>query len=111
MATLTVQATDLENGLEPTYASAAGGGDQFANTGKEIIHIKNGGGGAITCTVDAPNACNHGALHDMAVSVGAGEDWILGPFSKARFNDSSDFVQITYSGVTSVTIAIVQVGS
>lgn len=110
MATLTVQTSNLTSGLEPTYASAAGGGDQFANSGKEFLHVKNGGGGAVTVTIDSQTNCNFGHDHNIAVSVGAGEEWILGPFPKSRFNDSSGLVQITYSGVTSVTVAVIKIG-
>jgi len=107
MATLTVQQAVIA-GLTPSYGAAAGGGDQFANSGKAMIHVKNGGGGSINVTVDSQVACSQGSDHDAVVAVGAGVESMIGPFPKARWNDSSDNVQITYSGVSSVTIAIVE---
>jgi len=107
MATLTPQVIAL-TGITPTLVAAAAGGDEFVNSGREFIHIKNGGS-EITVTVNSQTACNQGSDHDVAVTVPAttGEKFI-GPFPKARFNDAAGKVQITYSGVTSVTIGIVR---
>ena len=41
MATLSAQAV-VEAGLEASYSAAAAGGDEWANTGSEFIHVKNG---------------------------------------------------------------------
>jgi hypothetical protein len=81
MATLTRQAVN-EDGLDIVFASAAVGGDVVTNQdGKTIILVKNGSGGAITGT------------------------GIMGPFKKTAFNNASNQIEVTYSGVTSVTIA------
>lgn len=45
----------------------------------------------------------------MAVAVPDGEERIIGPFSKNRFDDVDGKVQVTYSAVTSVTVAVVEV--
>jgi hypothetical protein len=107
MATLTVQIIALA-GITPTLVAAAGGGDEFVNSGSEFIHIANGGGGSINVTVDSQAACNQGSDHDAVVAVPAGEERFIGPFPKDRFNDSDGKVQIAYSGVTSVTVGIVR---
>ena len=107
MATLTVQEISL-TGLTISFAAAAGGGDQFANSGKEFLYVKNGGGGSINVTVDSQTLCDQGNDHDAVVAVGAGSEECIGPFNKGRFDDSSENVQITYSGVTSVTVAVVR---
>jgi len=110
MAELTVQNVALVGTLT-TYAAAAGGGDNFRNDGvKTFIHIKNGSGGAITVTFDdVRSATPEGANSfdpDVDVSLGAGEDWMIGPFPIDRFGPD---VGITYSGVTSLTVAAVRV--
>ena len=96
IATLTVQTIVLA-GLFPTYAAAAAGGDEFANNGKTFFHCKNGGGTDIT--VD----------HDQAVIVSAGFDKMIGPFPTARFDNASARVAVSYSAVTSVTVAAITV--
>ena len=108
MATLTKQSVVL-TGLNPSYVAAAAGGDEFVNSGRAFIHVKNGGAGSIDVTVDSQAPCSQGYDHDAVVAVPAGEERMIGPFPKDRFNDSSEKVQITYSGVTSVTIAVVEV--
>lgn len=108
MATLTVQAVDLD-GLKPSYGVCASGGDEFVNSGKDFIHVKNGDASPHTVTVDSQQACNQGFDHDAAVAIPAGEERMIGPFSKDRFNDSEEKVQISYDAVTSMTIAAIRV--
>lgn len=111
MATLSVQ-TISRTGTSPTYASAAGGGDQFQNDGSARLHVKNGGGSPITVTIDSPNTCSFGAsassAHDYVTSVPAGGEKFIGPFSADQFNDPNGMVQISYSAVTSVTVAVIR---
>ena len=109
MATLTLYQTDL-GGVVPSYAAAAGGGDEFVNDGNTMLHVKNGSGGAITVTVNSLVACDQGSDHDSVTSVGAGAESMIGPFDRTRFNDPiTGRAAITYSGVTSLTLAPIQV--
>lgn len=112
MAVLTPK-TPVLAGLVFAGAAAAGGGDSFANTGIEFFYANNASGGAITITFDSPNTCNFNvaanAAHDDAVVVSAGTAQIIGPFPPGRFNDGSGNVQVTYSGVTSLTVAVFKV--
>lgn len=108
MATLTVQAISL-SGVTPSYAACGAGGDEFANSGQEFIHVKNGSGGNLDVTINSQVNCSQGFDHDSVVTVTAGSEEIIGPFPKSRFDDANDKVQITYSGVTSLTIAVLQI--
>lgn len=103
MATLAVQ-TATTAGLEATYASAAGGGDQFSNDGTVILHVKNGSGGDITMTIASQVSCSQGSTHNTTCVITAGEERFAGPFPTDRYNDANGMVQLTYSGVTSLTI-------
>ena len=111
MATLTRQKAVL-TGLTPSYASCAGGGDVVDNSdGKTFLHVKNGSGGSITVTVTAQSTSlsttTHGLLtvSNVAIAIGAGSERIIGPFPKQAYNNASKQLAITYSGVTSLTIA------
>jgi hypothetical protein len=113
MATLSVQKPSAA-GVALTYAAAAGGGDKFANSGREFVHVQNASGGAITVTFTSgaasANKCSFGVAHtahDLSVAVGAGADAMIGPFNRERFNDVNGDVNITYSGVTSLTVAVI----
>lgn len=111
MPELTVQEVD-EDGLNASYVAANAGGDYFANpVGDRFIHVKNAGGGSINVTVTAQDTdadiSGFGTLTkaSQVIAVPAGEDRFVGPFPLRAFNDANGDVQLTYSGVTSVTIA------
>lgn len=111
MAALTTQAPSVA-GVAITYSACAGGGDSFVNTGRERVHIKNGSGGSITVTfASGSNACSFGVAntaHDRVVTIGAGLDKWIDFFPKEQFSDASGNVNIAYSGVTSLTIAVLR---
>lgn len=95
-------------GLEVTFESANADGNYFTNNGRKVLRVKNGGGADITITVDSPTECDQGFTHDVEVTVTASEERDIGPFKTTRFNDSNGRVNITYSGVTSVTVAVIE---
>ena len=111
MALLARQKID-EDGLVATYDAAAMGGDSFENDGRTILHAKNGSGGPLTVTVAAEQATTQkpgfGELTkaDAAIAVPAGGEAFLGPFPTIAFGVLSE---ITYSGVTSLTIAALRI--
>jgi hypothetical protein len=108
MAVLSVQRI-TEAGITPTYAAAAGGGDSFPASGTEMVHVKNGSGAPITVTFDGPNTDNFGVTgndHDLAISVPATGERMVKLANIARFRDANGSVQMTYSGVTSLTVGV-----
>lgn len=109
MATLTVQEV-TRAGTTLTYAAAAGGGDKFQPGSETWVRVINGGGGAITVTVVTPGTVvSDVSIGDVAVSVGAGVTKDIGPFPAELFANPTDgLADITYSGVTSVTVAAVK---
>lgn len=105
MALLATQSI-VRAGLAPSYAAAAGGGDTFAPGTHTFLHVKNGSGGSITVTVVTPRTDALGnAIADNAVAVGAGAEAMIGPLPYEHYASPSTGVgNITYSGVTSLTI-------
>jgi len=111
MATLTVQTIPLDNvGALITFSAAAGGGDDFVNpkSGKGYLRCKNADASATTVTVNSQKNCDQGFDHDIALVVPAGETREIGPLSPDRFDDTTRKVLLTYSSVTSLTIAVVE---
>lgn len=106
MATLTyVQPTIA--GTNPAFASAAGGGDKVAPNDHGYLHAKNGSGGSITVTVVVPGNTKYGQANpDVAIAIPAGEERIIGPLP-SDLAGSDGLVAITYSGVTSLTVAAI----
>lgn len=106
MANLATQVITLE-GVGPTYAAAAGGGDTFTPGDDVFLHVKNGGGAPITVTVVTPNTVGTLAIADVTVSVPAAGERMIGPMPRQTFSRSADGLgDITYSAVTSVTVAV-----
>lgn len=108
MATIPVTQSTTGGVAPPTFAAAAGGGDQFSNNGKTYYEVKNGGGAPVTVTFARQKSCDQGTVHSTTVSVPATTgDRICGPFDTGLYNDANGMVQVTYSAVTSVTVAAV----
>ena len=107
MAALTTQ-TVVNAGVTVTYASAAGGGDTFVNTGQEFLHVKNGSGGDITVTIGSAGTYRGVGMDDLAVVVPAGSEKCIKPYPAEITQGAGASTAITYSGVTSLTIAVIK---
>jgi hypothetical protein len=106
MATLTTQSV-TRAGLAQTFAAAAGGGDSFTPDKDTWIEVVNGGGSPITVTIVTPGTSYGLALADAGGSVTNGTTRKFGPFPAEAFADPTDgLADITYSGVTSVTVGV-----
>ena len=109
MATLTVNSLSLA-GTKPTFVAASGGGDDFGNDGvRTFLVVKNGGGAAVTVTINDTGSVSPPSAKafnpDVDVTVNASDEAWIGPFDTARFGSS---VSVSYSAVTSVTVAAVR---
>lgn len=116
MATLTVQNLVKSSSLAANYAAAAVGGDVMPNDGNTILHFKNASAGSITVTAAAVDTSRDFGVSfgpytraNVAVAIGAGAEAFIGPFPRIAFNNSSGQVALTYSGVTSLTVAALKV--
>ena len=105
MATLTTQQIVI-TGLNPTFAAAAGGGDRFTPGDTTFIEAVNGSGGAITVTVDSKVPSNYLTDVNLVVAIPAGERRRIGPLPAQRFAAADGLGDITYSGVTSLTVGV-----
>lgn len=106
MAALTVQKI-AKAGVIPTYVSAAGGGDTFVNDGETFFHVKNGGTASITVTFDAVGKVQGLSITDLDVTVANASEKMIGPFPRQIFDQGTTGVGVSYSGVTTVTVAAV----
>lgn len=107
MAALNRAAVTL-TGVTLGAVAAAVGGDTFANDGNTVFYVKNAGASPVTVTIDSIKLSNYGTDVNPSMAVGAGAEMVIGPFPVARFGRT---VTITYSGVTSVTVAPLQISS
>lgn len=95
-------------GLEATLAAANADGSYFVNSGRDFIWIKNGHSSPQSVIIDSPVECSQGSSHDITVAVTNGEERLIGPFPQSRFNNTNGQVNLTFSGVTLLTIAIIR---
>lgn len=107
MATIAIQ-TVLKTGINPTYDSAAGGGDQFANDGKTMYMLVNGSGGIIVATFVTQATKDGLAVADRDVNVPATDSAWVADLDPNVYNDTDGNVQVTYDGVASLTVAAVR---
>jgi hypothetical protein len=99
-------------GLAYTTAAASGGGDtatlaSATDVGSMLI-VKNGAGAPVTVTIADPGTTPAGnSTTAPANPVAAGATAIF-PLLPAQVNPSTGTIAITYSAVTSVTVAVVR---
>jgi hypothetical protein len=103
MATITAQSAASNSAL--AYVAAAGGGDtiSFATAQRAVIFVRNGGS-SITLTMTAAQTCSQGFLHNVVTTCAAGDTEILIP---PACISATGTCAVTYSSVTSVTVAAV----
>lgn len=106
MAVLTAQSMPL-GGLLPTYAAAAGGGDQAPCGEKLVLHVRNDDASSKTVTVATPGTVGGLAIADAAQTIPAGDDAFI-PLKSTYRDPATGLAAITYSAATSVTVAVLQ---
>lgn len=108
MATLSVQEVDRQGLSEDVNLTAADvAGDECPNDGRTLLVVDNGDASDHDVQLDAVLQAFGQDVDPPAVTVTAGERFLLGPFPKGDFGSTLTW---TYpSGVTSVQVAAVRV--
>lgn len=108
MALLSTQQITAQ-GAAITLQAAAGGGDAAYPDDRSFFWIKNGGGAPINVTLVVPGTTYGQANPDVVVAVPNGGERMIGPLNAQLADPSDGQVDITYSAVTSVTVALVRI--
>lgn len=91
-----------------TFASCGSGGDTFSAGSEVYLEVKNGSGSVVTVTVATPGTVQGIAESGYAFTVPATTgDVEVGPFPADLFGETAS---ITYSAVTTLTIAVKSYG-
>lgn len=96
-------------GLEPEFSAADVAGDTYTNQGTVYLFIANGGATPVDVTINNITPCNYGYDHDDLATIAAGATTQLGPYAANRFNNADGQVEVSYSSVADITIAVVRV--
>ena len=104
MAQITVQTVSL-TGLNPTFVAATAGGDTVDPGDRTWLHVKNGSAAAVTVTITTPGDVSGLAIADLAVSVPAGGERLIGPLTASLFATTGGLASVAYSAAASVTVA------
>lgn len=105
MATITPIASSTA-GTTLTFAAASGGGDTIATAGySNVKFLVINGGSSITVTFAGSVPCSQGSTHSVAVTVPTGDKTITIPAQ--CINATTGNVAVTYSAVTTVTVAAI----
>lgn len=100
MAETALTVTSLgASGVTVAYANADTEHDNsFANNGKTILVMENGGASTATVTIMTGATTGGYAVADQAIAFTAGATKIAGPFAKDVFNDANGNVIVVCSG-------------
>jgi hypothetical protein len=109
MAILATQAVALA-GLNPTYSSAAAGGDKVEVGDRNFIHVKNGSASSVTVTLTATAAVFGQAVTNITVAVPASAERMIGPIQPGLLQSATDgLCAVGYSAAASVTVASLRI--
>lgn len=99
--------------LSSALPQAPAASNTWANTGNEIVFVRNASAGSITVTFVSNKTVKDGSgtsltVEDRAVTVAAGETKACGPFPPNIYNDSFGDLTVTFSAFVTVTVGIYQ---
>lgn len=96
-------------GTVATKAAADAAGETFL-PGDHALVILNGSGSSITASVVVPGNTKYGqAQPDVAVTIAAGVETVIGPFPDDLADPADGLVHVTYSSVATVTRRLVRI--
>lgn len=109
MATLAYQQVQIA-GTAVTLVAASAGGDKVSPATNGALMVKNGDVAAKTVTIVVPGNTKYGqAAPDIPIIVAAGATALIGPFPFDLADPIDGLIAVTYSAVTSVTVAAITI--
>lgn len=112
MADLSLVTVPVSTGIADVAAqatAAAAGGDTAPVGPGRFLYINNADASSKTVTIATPGTVNGHAIADASVAVGAGDHAII-PLHNV-YRGATGRAAITYSAVTSVTVAAFELGT
>lgn len=109
-ATEISQVEPARSSNELAGAAANADGNWFTNSGQEMLVIEhtNGSGSDVTLTIVTQETVDDEAVGDKGITITKGKRYLIGYFPTAWYNDGNGRVQLTYSAVTDITVAVIK---
>jgi len=108
VATLTLRTVSAAGYEEAALEACAAGGDTFVNNGRVLLKVTNGAIASQNVIFVLPGTCDQGETHTETVVVGAGKTKFIGFLDPKIYNQTTNYVLITYSAVVTLTIEALQ---
>ncbi|MGW3936443.1 hypothetical protein [Streptomyces phaeochromogenes] len=112
MAALNVTAVPVDGGLVDVAAAAVAAtvsGDTAPTGPGRFLYVNNASGGAVTATIATPGTVSGLDVENAALVVPAGKHGLI-PLSRV-FAGATGRAAVTYSAVTTVTVAVLELGA
>jgi hypothetical protein len=107
VANLEVQRSFVTGGQQLSFTAASAEGDDFINSGREVLIIKNADSSPHTVTIVAQGNCNQGFRHDLTYTVAVSAEEECGPFNASFYSDPSGYTHLSYDAINGITVAVV----
>ncbi|MGW4986317.1 hypothetical protein ACWEQ3_01520 [Streptomyces mirabilis] len=104
MASLSPQRIPLA-GLAGAYAAASAGGDNAPIGGRFFLEVRNGGASPVTVSIASPSTLDGLTIAGASLVVPANGSGMI-PMGGVYRNRTTGRADITYSAVTSVSVAV-----
>lgn len=110
MTTPLVPVAAVITGTLVNYAAADATGHTFSYNPRGLLLVKNGSGGSINVTVVVPGNDQYGSVRpDPVIAIAAAAEKAIGPFPQDLVDPATGSILVTFSAVTSVTVAMLSV--
>ena len=94
------------HGVLATYVTPDAAGVSFRNSGRQVVHIKNGSASSITITEKIGRTVQGQAVTAPTATIAAGAEKFFGPYpDDYEQPDGTENVYLDISAVTTVTVA------
>ncbi|MFO7958998.1 MAG: hypothetical protein R6X33_18080 [Candidatus Brocadiia bacterium] len=110
MATLSAVSPSGRQAGAFTFTAADPLGDDFVNNESELLLVRhtNGAGSSVTLTVTSTMQVDGEDVPDKQISIGPGENHLLGPFPRNIYNDVEGKVALSWSDATDIEVALIK---
>jgi hypothetical protein len=106
--TVLVAQPATDSGLTATYTAAdAANGMSYRLVPHRLVHVINGGGSALTVTINTPLTVNGLAVADRTITVAAGASVFISLGVDNAYQQSDGSGWLDFSTGTSVTVAVI----